>query len=394
MSESSRSLLTESALSRFTMLSGASRLKVFVTGTRGIPNIPGGVEKHCQELFPRIAARGHDVLLCTRSSYVDKKIKEWRGVKLITCFAPRNRSLEAITHTFICLLKARWHCPDVVHIHAIGPSILTPLSRLMGLKVVVTNHGPDYDRQKWGKIAKSVLRLGEKLGGLYAHEIIVISSVIADIIRKRCSRESNLIYNGVSIPQPSKDSSFLTHLGVEPNKYILSVARFVPEKGLNDLIDAFKTMDCEYRLVIAGDADHETDYSRNILKAPAEDKRITLAGYITGEPLNQVYTHARLFILPSYHEGLPIALLEAMSYGLSVLVSDIPANREFLLPDHRYFGCGDVSDLRDKMKVLVEKELTEKERREIRCQIEEKYNWDKIAEQTIRVYEEVLNRRD
>ena len=369
-------------------------MKIFVTGTRGIPDIPGGVEKHCQELYPLIAAKGHDVLLCARSSYVDKKIKEWRGVRLIRCYAPGNKSLEAIVHTFIGLLKARWHCPDLVHIHAIGPSLLTPLARLMGLKVVVTNHGPDYDRQKWGKIAKFVLRLGEKLGGLYAHEIIVISSVIADIIRKRCCRESNLIYNGVPIPRPSKDCGFLTHLGVEPNKYILSVARFVPEKGLHDLIDAFKAMNCEYRLVIAGDADHETDYSRKLLKAPAEDERITLTGYITGESLNQVYTHARLFILPSYHEGLPIALLEAMSYGLSVLVSDIPANREVLLPDHRYFRCGDVSDLTDKMKVLVEKELTEKERQEICYQIEQRYNWDKIAEQTIRVYEEVLNKRN
>ena len=118
-------------------------MKIFVTGTRGIPDIPGGVEKHCQELFPRIAAKGYDVFLCTRDSYVTKKMDTWRGVKLINCFAPRKKSLEAIIHTLIALLKARWHCPDVVHIHAIGPSLLTPIARLMRLKVVVTNHGPD-----------------------------------------------------------------------------------------------------------------------------------------------------------------------------------------------------------------------------------------------------------
>ena len=125
-------------------------MKIFVTGTRGIPDIPGGVEKHCQELFPRIAGRGHEVCLCTRNSYVTKKINEWRDVKLIGCFAPRRKSIEAIVHTFLALIKARWHCPDVVHIHSIGPSLLTPIARLMGLRVVVTNHGPDYHRQKWG----------------------------------------------------------------------------------------------------------------------------------------------------------------------------------------------------------------------------------------------------
>ncbi|MDY7037769.1 MAG: glycosyltransferase family 4 protein, partial [Thermodesulfobacteriota bacterium] len=133
-------------------------MKIFVTGIRGIPDIPGGVEKHCEELFPRIAKRGHDVLIATRNTYITNKINEWQDVRLINCFAPQKKSFEAIVHTFIALLKARWHCPDVLHIQAIGPSLLTPLARLMGLKVLVTNHGPDYDRQKWGKVAKFIHR--------------------------------------------------------------------------------------------------------------------------------------------------------------------------------------------------------------------------------------------
>ncbi len=365
-------------------------MKIFVTGTRGIPDIPGGVEKHCQELFPLIAVRGHEVFLCTRNSYVTKKIEEWRGVKLIKCFAPRRKSFEAIVHTFISLLKARWHSPDVVHINGIGPSLLTPFTRLMGLRVVVTNHGPDYDRQNWGRVAKFVLRLGEKVGGLYANEVIVISTVIANIIRERCHRESNLIYNGVNLPEKSKESDFITQIGAEPDKYMLAVARFVPEKGLLDLIQAFKALNCDYKLVIAGDADYETDYSRNLREMPADDDRIIMTGYITGEPLNQVYTHARLFILPSYHEGLPISLLEALSYGLPVLVSDIPANKEIELPAERYFRCGDVDDLKEKMEVLMEKGLSEEQRQEIQNQIEEKYNWDSIAEQTIAVYRKAI----
>ena len=365
-------------------------MKIFVTGTRGIPDIPGGVEHHCQGLYPKIVKKGHEVFLCTRSSYLTTKIDEWQGVKLINCFAPRMKSLEAIVHTFIALLKARWYSPDLVHIHAIGPSILTPLARLLGLKVIVTSQGPDYDRQKWGKLAKFVLRVGEKMAGYYANEVIVVSSVIAEIMRERCHRESNLIYNGVNLPQKSKESDFITKIGTEPGKYILAVARFVPEKGLHDLINAFKALEGDYKLVIAGDADHETDYSRNLRRMASEDDRIILTGYITGEPLNQVYSHARLFVLPSYHEGLPISLLEALSYGLAVLVSDIPANKEVDLSSERYFKCGNVIDLQRKMETLLDKDLTEIQKRDLRLRIEEKYNWLTIAEQTIEVYKKAL----
>ena len=366
------------------------RLKIFVTGTRGIPNIPGGVEKHCQELFPRIAAKGHEIVLCTRNSYVTQRINEWHGVKLIGCYAPRIKSFEAIVHTFISFLKARVLRPDVVHIHA-APMLLTPLARLMGFKVVVTNHGPEYDRQKWGRIAKFVLRLGEKMGGLYANEVIVISSIIGNIVRQRCHRASNLLYNGVAQPQQSKEFDFLTQMGIDPDRYVLAVARFVPEKGLHDLIDAFKTLDTNYKLVIAGDADHESEYRTNLCKMASKDDRLILTGYITGKSLNQVYSHARLFVLPSYHEGLPLALLEAMSHGLPVLVSDIPANKEVGLPADRYFRCGDVDDLKEKMATLLPRELANDEKQAMRRQIAEKYNWDKIAEQTTKVYEKVLN---
>lgn len=361
-------------------------MKIFVTGTRGVPDIPGGVEKHCEELFPRIAAKGHEVILCTRDFYVVHRADEWRGIKLVHCFAPHKKGLEAIVHTFLALLKAYKYGPDIVHIHAIGPSLLTPFARLLGYRVVVTNHGPDYDRQKWGNSAKIILRLGEKLGGIFADEVIVISSVIAGIIKKRCRRAANLIYNGVTLPLISQSADFLEKIGVAEKKYILAVARFVPEKGLHDLMEAFTSSNMPLKLVIAGDADHETDYSRNLRQLATADKRIILTGYITGEDLNQLYSHARMFVLPSYHEGLPIALLEAMSYGLPVLVSDIPANKEVGLPEERYFRCGDLTDLKEKLTLLFDKDLSATECEKMRGQIEEKYNWDCIADQTIDVY--------
>lgn len=360
-------------------------------GTRGIPNIPGGVEKHCQELYPRIANKGHEVNLCARKSYIKNKIDQWQGVKIHVCYAPRKKSLEAITHTFIALLKARWHSPDILHIHAIGPSLLTPIARLLRLKVVCTNHGPDYKRQKWGRLAKTILRLGEKMGGLFANEVIVISTIIEDIIYKRCNRKSNLIYNGVNLPNKSTNTDFLTQIGIEPNRYIMNVTRFVPEKGLHDLIKAYMMMKTDYKLVIVGDADHETDYSRHLRMLASNDKRIILTGYLTGNPLSQIYSYASLFILPSYHEGLPIVLLEALSYDIPVLISDIGANLAVELPSERYFRCGDVEDLKSKMQIFLKQELRVEEQQNNRKLLETKYSWDKIAEQTIEIYMNVIN---
>jgi glycosyltransferase involved in cell wall biosynthesis len=366
-------------------------MKIFVTGTRGVPDIPGGIEKHCQELYPRLITRGHKVFLATRKCYVEKMEKEWEGIKLIHLFAPRKKAFEAIVHTFLAVIKARLISPDVVHIHGIGPSLLVPFARMLGLKVVVTNHGPDYDRQKWGAFAKMSLMLGEKLGGIYANEVIVISNVIKEIIARRCKREANLIYNGVVLPPLINDKQdYLNTLNVLPKTYLLAVARFVPEKGLHDLISAFKMLDADIKLVIAGDADHETTYSRELRQSASEDPRIILTGYITGEPLAQVFSHARLFVLPSYHEGLPIALLEAMSYGLPVLVSDIPAHIEMGLNKERYFACGDMADLVKGLKKSLSSPVDDTDRVKTRKLVVEKYNWEKIADQTVSVYKKVI----
>jgi len=365
-------------------------MRIFVTGTRGIPDIPGGVEKHCQQLYPLLAARGNEVTVCTRSCYVADPVPLWRGVRLIRVVAPRRKSLEAIIHTCASLLAARRYRPDVVHIHAVGPALLTPLARVMGFRVVVTHHGPDYERQKWGPLAKLVLRMGERLGNRYANEVIAISQVIADSIQQKDGRTANIIPNGVELPQKSDSDSFLRQIGITTaDIYILAVARLVPEKGLHDLINAFASLPNELRchLVIAGDADHETPYSRQLKQMAARSSRIIMTGYITGEALSQVFSHAALFALPSYHEGLPIALLEAMSYELPVLVSDIPAHLEVGLPKDRYFHCGDVHDLQLKLAHHLGKPIDPEELADLRNRLRETYSWDKIADQTLAVYQ-------
>ena len=360
-------------------------MKIVVIGTRGIPNILGGVETHCEELYPRIAALGHDVTIIRRTPYItdDNRITEYRGVKLIDVYAPRKKSLEAIVHTFLAIIKARKLHPDILHIHAIGPAILTPFACLLGMKVVMTNHGPDYDRQKWGKLAKWVLRTGERLGTRFANRVIVISTVIADILATKYGRtDTDLIFNGVNIPTPATDRSYLDSLGQRADRpYIFAMGRFVKEKGFHDLIEAYTTsgLNKQYDLVLAGDSDHPDQYSEG-LKQQARDAGVILTGFIKGEPLRQCLSHASLFAMPSYHEGLPIALLEALSYGLDVVVSDIPANQIPALSPADFFHTGNVADLAAKLR---EKLTTGTHRRTYDLS---PYNWDTIATQTATLY--------
>lgn len=362
-------------------------MKIVVTGTRGIPAILGGVETHCEELYPRLAAMGHDVTVIRRSSYVtdNNRISEYRGVKLLDVYAPRRKSIEAIIHTTLAVFKARTLNPDLLHIHAVGPSLLVPLARLLGMKVVMTNHGPDYDRQKWGKLAKTVIKTGEHFGTRWSNKVIVISKVIADILKRNYGYTgSRLIFNGVNPPEKSTSTAYLDSLGIIPGKYILTIGRFVKEKGFHDLIKAYSRLgDCGYQLVIAGDADHEDNYSRE-LKQLAADNGVIMTGFIKGEPLNEVMTNAALFVLPSYHEGLPISLLEAMSYNLDVVVSDIPANRLDNLEQGDFFHAGDV----DALASAIGRKLAA----HTGCRTYDltPYDWDNIARQTEQVYKEIL----
>jgi Glycosyltransferase len=250
----------------------------------------------------------------------------------------------------------------------------------------MTHHGPDYERAKWGWLAKKVLRLGEKWGCKYADEIIAISSGIKKLVKEKFEREAYLIPNGVIIPKRSDKTDYIEKAGLIPEKYILSVARFVPEKGLHDLISAFSKLNTDWKLAIAGDADHETAYSKNLKEIARRTPGVILTGFVTGSPLEELYSHASLFVLPSYHEGLPIALLEALSYGLSVVVSDIPPNREVTLPEERYFKVGDSEDLAKKIDIFLKTGLNEKERQAQIQLVKERYDWDHIARETYRVY--------
>jgi glycosyltransferase involved in cell wall biosynthesis len=360
-------------------------IHIIVVGTRGIPCIAGGVETICEELYPRIVNLGCAITVIRRSSYVDEKNKIiiYKGVKLIDIFSTKLKSLEAIIHTLISVVYARWEGCNILHIHTIGPSLLTPLAKIMGLKVVVTSQGPDYDRQKWGWFAKFILKFAERCGVKYADKYIVISNVVKNIIEQNYKRfDCIVIHNGVNIPTPSHETEYITSLGLIKNKYIVGVARFVEEKGFHDLIEAYsKIFTKDDKLVLVGDATHETKYSKYLIKY-AKDTGVILTGFIKGDKLNQIYSHAKLFVLPSYHEGLPLALLEAMSFNLDVLVSNIPAHLEVDLGQDCYFETGEVEDLAKK----IELKLSHPTKVNYLDIIRDKYNWEKIANETVKVY--------
>lgn len=366
-------------------------MKIIVFGTRGIPDIPGGVETHCEMLYPAMLKNeSAEITVICRSSYIPKNLRRstYKGVKLKVLFAPRSKIFEAILHSFFSACYAIVKRPDIVHIHAIGPNLVAPLIRLFGLRLVMTHHGPDYQRQKWGLIPKVLLKLGEWSGVTFSHRIIVISKQIANHLYEKYRRQDcDLIPNGVTIPSSAKQFDYLTSLNLKPYSYILALGRFVPEKGFTYLIDAFikSGLAERFKLVLAGDSDHETPYSVS-LKAKAKAAGVILTGFIKGEALNQVFANSKLFVLPSFYEGLPITLLEAMANNLNILASDIRANLEVGLPPQHYFKAGDIEELSLRLKEEAGKEYTE------HTYDMERYNWDNIAATTFDIYRELSNK--
>jgi glycosyltransferase involved in cell wall biosynthesis len=364
-------------------------MKITVLGTRGIPDVLGGVETHCQHLYPELVKQfGVEVCVIARSPYVEYQHSNYQGVVTKSIWAPKKKSLEAIVHSTLAALSTLFDGSQVVHVHAIGPGLVVPLLRLLGKKVVFTHHGPDYDRQKWGGVAKKVLMLGEKFAAKWANEVIVISEVINRILQEKYQRyDANLIYNGVLPATPLTDTirhQVLSKHSLTAQHYLVAVGRFVEEKGFHDLIDAYQQSGVALPLVLVGDTDHETPYSQALKQKARQTPGVIMTGFLKGDELKAVFSQARLFVMPSYHEGLPIALLEAMSFSLPVLVSDIPANTEVALNPECYFPVGEVERLSHKLQQGVEAERINYDA------YLQKYDWKTIAQQTMQVYRKAL----
>lgn len=367
-------------------------MRIAFLGLRGFPNVQGGVETHAENLCPLLADLGCSIEVIARSSYQPKEIRNWRNVQFKSIWAPKSKGIEAIVHTFLGVLYAGLISrPDVLHIQAIGPALMTPLARLLGLRVVVTHHGPDYDRQKWGRFAKLALRLGERFGMRWSNARIVISRVIANIVSQAHNRESYLIPNGVVLPEIPTSIDTLQLFDLQAGKYVLLVSRLVPEKRHLDLIEAFNIAAIPgWKLAIVGASDHPDAYVREVLEQATKSPNIVCTGLQTGDALRELYGHAGIFVLPSSHEGLPIALLEALSYGLIAIASDIPANLEVGLSAECYFPLGQVEALAVRLKEFSTKPRLDEDRDRQRAWVSSRFNWKDIATKTLKVYKSVL----
>jgi glycosyltransferase involved in cell wall biosynthesis len=368
------------------------RISVMVLGLRGFPHVQGGVETHAEHLYSELAGMGCDVEVIVRDSYQPRdNPPRWRDISFTRLWAPRKRSLEAFVHTLIGVLYAGVRRPDILHIHAIGPALLVPLARLLGLRVVVTHHGPDYDRQKWGRSAKKMLLLGERFGMCFANHRIVISNVIRSLVLAKYGRDSTLIHNGVTPPDIPSTTGAPSLFGLQPGKYVLLVSRLVPEKRHSDLIEAFELAAMNgWKLALVGASDHPDEYTRSVLAAAARFPNVVCTGFQSGLALRELYAHAGVFVLPSSHEGLPIALLEALSYGLPVIASDIPANLEVQNPGIDFYPTGDVVQLAAQLRKHTTAVRDAKTVAAIQQHVVESYHWNNIARATLNVYAQVL----
>lgn len=368
-------------------------LSIMWLGLRGFPNVEGGVETHAEHICAQLVIMGCEVHVLTRAAYQSEVFgNAWSGVIFHRLSVPKLKGFEALLHTFLGVLYAGFILrPDVLHIQSIGPAIMTPLARLLGLKVVVTHHGPDYNRQKWGVSAKAILHMGEYLGMRFANERIVISEVTRKIVQARYGLPSVLIPNGVSYSKRLTTQAILAKYGLEAGRYVLLVSRLVPEKCHLDLIDAFHRAALSgWKLVIVGTINDADAYVRQVLSLARRTPNVVCAGFLNGRSLAEMYTHAGLFVLPSSHEGLSITLLEALGYGLPVLVSDIPANLEVGLAPEHYFPQGNRTLLATKIHEFSAIPITPDARIARINWVKKRYNWHNISLRTLAIYRSIV----
>jgi len=363
-------------------------IRICVAGLRGIPGVMGGIESHCEQVFPRLKALGgnYDITVIGRRSYIPAQPYEYKGLRVVALPTIRNKYLEAISNTAIAVLYARFALKsDILHIHGIGPALMAPLARALGMRVVVTHHGKDFEREKWSAPAKAVLRLGERVAVAAGHRVIVVSRSVTEELRRRhpaLAAKISYVPNGMTeFPEARggpEDGAVLTRFGVAPGRYILAVGRLVPEKGFHDLIAAFKSAQPAHKLLIVGKADHENAYSRGLLAEQSD--RVVFGGFQGHDVLKVLYRQAALFVLPSTHEGLPISALEAASQEAPILLSDIQPNLDIELAAANYFPVGDVAALSAKLRGDYASYRVDRQAMAAR------FDWGRIAEATERIY--------
>lgn len=371
------------------------KLNIAMLGHKRIPSREGGIEIVVEELSTRMVEAGHSVTCYNRSGHhVSGKefdggsIKEYKGVKLKSVITINRKGLAAMTSSFFGAICAAFGKYDVVHFHAEGPCAMLWLPKLFGKRCIATIHGIDWQRAKWGGFASKYIKFGEKVAAKYADEIIVLSEGVQKYFMDTYGRKTVFIPNGVNRsilrdPQMIKDK-----YGLEKDEYILFLGRLVPEKGITYLLEAFKRITTDKKLVIAGGSSDTDAFMQKLKKLADGDDRIVFTGFVQGQMLEELYSNAYVYTLPSDLEGMPLSLLEAMSYGNCCLTSDIAECAEVVEDKAIVFKKSDIDDLKEKLQYACDNPDTVKQLKDGAADfICSKYNWDDVVEQTLKLYQ-------
>ena len=370
-------------------------LNAAMLGHKHIPSREGGVEIVVEELSTRMVKLGHNVTCFNRrghhvsgKEFDGENLKEYKGVQLKYVLTINQKGLAAMTSSVFAALQASFGKYDVIHFHAEGPCAMLWLPKLFGKRCVATVHGLDWQREKWKNgFGSKYIKFGEKCAVKFADEIIVLSKGVQDYFREAYGRKTAFIPNGVNKPEIYEPEQIKEKYGLDKDGYILYLGRLVPEKGEHYLIEAFKNVDTDKKLVIAGGASDTDDYMKKLKKLATGDERIIFTGFVQGRLLEELYSNAYVYVLPSDLEGMPLSLLEAMSYGNCCLVSDIAECAEVVEDKAVTFKKSDVADLNEKLQKLCDDEqLVQKYKSEATDFICEKYNWDAVVDKTLELY--------
>ena len=357
----------------------------------------GGIEVVVEELSTRMVKLGHQVTCYNRGGhhvsgkeFDGERLHEYKGVKLKTVSTINRKGLTAVSSSFFAALASAFGRYDVVHIHAEGPAAMCWIPKLFGKRVVVTIHGLDWQREKWKNgFGSKYIHLGEKMAVKFADEIIVLSKGVQEYFQKTYGRKTLFIPNGVNRPVLRKADLIKNKFGIDKDGYLLFLGRIVPEKGLRYLIEAYKELHTDKKLVIAGGSSDTDDFMQEIQTLATGDDRIIFTGFVAGQALEELYSNAYLYLLPSDLEGMPLSLLEAMSYGNCCVVSDIAECSEVVEDKAVTFQKSNVQDLKEKLQRLCDDPATvQKYKNEAADFICSKYNWDEITQKTLEVYED------
>ncbi|HEM7391156.1 TPA: glycosyltransferase family 4 protein [Enterococcus faecium] len=370
------------------------KLKICMLGHKRIPSREGGIEIVVEELATRMVALGHEVTCYNRSGhhvsgkeFDQHKNKEYKGVKLKTIFTLNIKGIAAMSSSVFGGIRAAFGKYDIVHFHAEGPCAMLWLPKLFGKRCVATIHGLDHQREKWNKLASTYIMLGEKCAVKFADEIIVLSESVQNYFEDIYGRKTRFIPNGVKKIEIKSAGLITEKYGLTKDSYILFLGRLVPEKGIRYLIEAFKDVQTDKKHIIAGGSSDTDEFANELKELAKGDERIIFTGFVQGQELEELYSNAYIYTLPSDLEGMPLSLLEAMSYGNCCIVSNISECTEVVEDKAMIFKKSDVSDLKIRLEEACnQSEMVKVLKNQATEFICSKYNWDKIVQETLNLY--------